>query len=81
MGVSSSEKSTIGKLLSYELNIPFFDGDDFHQKESVEKMSSGQPLNDNDWQNWLEILEKSKDALQVDINLSPYEIIKTIRIN
>ena len=44
-------------------------------------MSSGQPLNDNDWQNWLEILEESKDALQVDINLSPYEIIKTIRIN
>ena len=81
MGVSSSEKSTIGKLLSYELNIPFFDGDDFHPKESVEKMSSGQPLNDNDWQNWLEILEESKDALQVDINLSPYEIIKTIRIN
>jgi gluconate kinase len=26
----------------------FFDGDDFHPKESVEKMSSGQPLNDND---------------------------------
>ena len=48
MGVSSSEKSTIGKLLSYELNIPFFDGDDFHPKESVEKMSSGQPLNYND---------------------------------
>ena len=56
MGVSGSGKSTTGKLLSQELNIPFFDGDDFHPKENIEKMSSGQPLNDNDRQSWLEVL-------------------------
>ena len=56
MGVSGSGKSTIGKLLSQEFNIPFFDGDDFHPKENIEKMSSGQPLNDNDRQSWLEVL-------------------------
>ena len=56
MGVSGSGKSTIGKLLSQELNIPFFDGDDFHPKENIEKMSSGQPLNDKDRQSWLEVL-------------------------
>ena len=56
MGVSGSGKSTIGKLLSQELNIPFFDGDDFHPKENIQKMSNGQPLNDNDRQSWLEVL-------------------------
>lgn len=56
MGVSGSGKSTIGKLLSQELSTPFFDGDDFHPKENIKKMSSGHPLNDNDRQNWLEAL-------------------------
>lgn len=56
MGVSGSGKSTIGKLLSQELNIPFFDGDDFHPKENIEKMSSGQPLHDKDRQSWLKVL-------------------------
>ena len=50
------EKSTIGKLLSQEFNIPFYDGDDFHPKENIEKMSSGRPLNDKDRQGWLEAL-------------------------
>ena len=56
MGVSGSGKSTIGKLLSQELNVPFFDGDDFHPKENIQKMFNGQPLNDNDRQSWLEVL-------------------------
>lgn len=30
MRVSGVGKSTIGSLLSEELNIPFFDGDDYH---------------------------------------------------
>ena len=151
MGVSGSGKSTIGKLLSQEFNIPFYDGDDFHPKENIEKMSSGRPLNDKDRQGWLEalndlalkelkksnciivcsalkqkyreiliqnietqsewiylsgsfdliskrlnsrenhfmpsdllksqfdILEEPRDALRVDISLSPNEIIKTIK--
>lgn len=56
MGVSGSGKSTIGKLLSQEFNFPFYDGDDFHPKENIEKMSRGQPLNDKDRQSWLEAL-------------------------
>jgi 6-phosphogluconate dehydrogenase len=53
MGVSGSGKSTIGKLLSKELNIPFFDGDDFHPQANIDKMSSGLPLNDEDRYGWL----------------------------
>lgn len=53
MGVSGTGKTTIGKLLSKELNIPFFDGDDFHSEANVAKMQSGTPLNDEDRYGWL----------------------------
>ena len=53
MGVSGSGKSTIGKLLSENLKIPFFDGDDFHPQSNIDKMKSGLPLNDKDRQGWL----------------------------
>lgn len=53
MGVSGCGKSTIGKLLAEELEIPFFDGDDYHPDENVKKMAAGNPLNDNDRQGWL----------------------------
>lgn len=64
MGVSGCGKSTIGKLLSEDLKIPFFDGDDFHPEHNVLKMSSGQALNDDDRQGWLETLNNlAKDQL------------------
>lgn len=56
IGVSGSGKSTIGKLLAEQLNIPFLDGDDFHPESNIEKMSNGQALNDTDRQGWLEVL-------------------------
>tara|TARA_R110000868_G_scaffold37111_4_gene131355 strand:+ start:44845 stop:46740 length:1896 start_codon:yes stop_codon:yes gene_type:complete len=56
MGVSGSGKSTIGKLLANELSLPFFDGDDFHTKENIKKMSKGNALNDNDRVEWLQLL-------------------------
>jgi 6-phosphogluconate dehydrogenase len=56
IGVSGCGKSTIGKSLSEELQIPFFDGDDFHPENNIAKMSSGQALNDVDRQSWLEAL-------------------------
>jgi len=53
MGVSGTGKSTVGKLLSEALCIPFFDGDDFHTEANIKKMRSGQPLNGDDRQGWL----------------------------
>ncbi|MCL6295726.1 NADP-dependent phosphogluconate dehydrogenase [Jejuia spongiicola] len=58
MGVSGCGKSTIGKLLSQDLNIPFFDGDDFHSKSNIKKMANSQPLVDKDRQGWLKTLNK-----------------------
>lgn len=53
MGVSGSGKTTIGKQLSCQLNYQFYDADDFHPPENVQKMSQGIPLNDQDRQPWL----------------------------
>ena len=58
MGVSGCGKSTIGIKIASALAIPFFDGDDYHPKENVDKMQSGIPLNDQDRQGWLETLNK-----------------------
>ncbi len=53
MGVSGVGKTTIGKLLSQKTNLPFFDADDFHSKENIAKMKSGQALTDEDRVEWL----------------------------
>jgi tRNA dimethylallyltransferase len=53
MGVSGCGKSTIGQLLAHETGLHFFDGDDYHPKENVKKMSQGFPLDDNDRAGWL----------------------------
>ncbi|WP_013322699.1 gluconokinase [Gloeothece verrucosa] len=64
MGVSGSGKSTIGKLLSQELGWQFYDGDDFHPLENVEKMKQGIALNDADREPWLKALRRLIDNLQ-----------------
>lgn len=54
MGVSGSGKSTVAEALAGRLGLPFVDGDDLHPQENVDKMASGQPLNDDDRKPWLE---------------------------
>lgn len=58
MGVSGSGKTTIGKLLAEKLQIPFFDGDDYHPQANLEKMEKGHPLNDQDRKGWLQRLNE-----------------------
>lgn len=53
MGVSGSGKTTVGKILSKRLDVPFFDSDQFHPESNIEKMSAGTPLTDKDRQPWL----------------------------
>jgi len=53
MGVSGCGKSTIGKMVATALELPFFDGDDYHSPENVQKMSKGTPLTDQDRSSWL----------------------------
>ncbi|MFD1910632.1 gluconokinase [Halodurantibacterium flavum] len=56
MGVSGCGKSRIGQDLAARLGIPFVDGDDYHPAGNIEKMCSGQPLNDDDRAGWLSVL-------------------------
>ncbi len=63
MGVSGCGKTTIGRMISAALDVPYYEGDDYHPKENVDKMSLGIPLNDEDRDGWLQrlsdlILEK-----------------------
>lgn len=56
MGVSGSGKTTIGTLLAGRTGTVFADADDYHPPANKEKMRAGIPLNDDDRQPWLEIL-------------------------
>jgi len=58
MGVSGSGKSTIAQELHRVLGWPFKEGDDLHQLANVEKMRSGQPLNDQDRLPWLQAIAR-----------------------
>jgi carbohydrate kinase (thermoresistant glucokinase family) len=58
MGVSGCGKSTVGKVLSNNTGIPFFDADDYHPQSNIDKMQSGIPLTDKDRLPWLETLHK-----------------------
>lgn len=53
IGVSGSGKTTVGALLAGRLGWDFADGDDLHPPANVEKMASGQPLDDDDRRPWL----------------------------
>src|SRR4030042_2902962 len=56
MGPMGCGKTTVGKMLGKKLGWPFYDGDDFHPKENVEKMRAGIALTDEDRKLWLEEL-------------------------
>ncbi len=65
MGPMGCGKTTIGKILSAKTGWPFYDADEFHPPENVEKMRAGIPLNDEDRQSWLEKLHsKIQELLQ-----------------
>ena len=53
MGVSGAGKSTVGGRIADALGLPFADADEFHPAANIAKMSSGQPLTDEDRWPWL----------------------------
>jgi len=56
VGPMGSGKTAIGKLLAEKLGWAFYDADDSHPKENVEKMRAGIALTDKDRRLWLEKL-------------------------
>lgn len=56
MGVSGSGKTTVAELFAKKTGATFYEGDDFHPPQNVEKMSCGIPLTDHDREKWLHSL-------------------------
>lgn len=54
MGVSGSGKSTLGQSLAQQLGVAFLEGDTFHPRANIEKMSAGLALTDADRWPWLD---------------------------
>ena len=69
MGVTGCGKTTIGSLLSKQTGSYFIEGDNFHSKKNIKKMSSGIPLNDSDRTGWLKSIknETSKRLIQNNV--------------
>ena len=53
MGVSGSGKTTVAHGISAATGLLFAEADDFHSRASVDKMSAGIPLDDDDRWPWL----------------------------
>jgi gluconokinase len=62
MGVAGCGKSSIGEALAHATRENFMDGDHFHPKANIDKMSSGKPLSDDDRWPWLQIVAKEMAA-------------------
>jgi gluconokinase len=59
MGPAGSGKTTVGELLAGKLSWNFFDGDHFHSRANIEKMSRGIPLTDEDRIPWLNSIREA----------------------
>ena len=62
MGVSGSGKTTIARKLSHAAGGCFIEGDQFHPKENVRKMTAGIALQDEDRKEWLKRLRNAIEA-------------------
>lgn len=54
MGISGTGKSAVGHAVADRLGLPYADGDDYHPRANIEKMSAGTPLTDEDRWPWLD---------------------------
>ena len=64
MGVSGCGKSAVATQLAQKLGAAFLDGDFLHPRANIEKMASGQPLNDDDRAPWLAAINGAAFAMQ-----------------
>ena len=54
MGVAGCGKSTVSEAIRDQLGYTLAEGDDFHPKANIDKMSAGIALTDEDrWPGWI----------------------------
>lgn len=64
MGVSGSGKSVVANGVAQQTDAAFLDGDFLHPRANIQKMASGQALNDEDRLPWLAALNDAIFAMQ-----------------
>lgn len=58
-GPAGCGKSTVAKHIADSLGLPFIEGDEYHPKANIDKMSAGIPLTDADRWDWLTALREA----------------------
>ena len=53
MGVTGAGKTTVGRVLGRDLEVPFLDADDFHSPTAIASMRAGDPLDGEQRRPWL----------------------------
>ncbi|KAL6822067.1 acetyl-CoA synthetase-like protein [Trichoderma sp. SZMC 28015] len=67
IGPCGTGKSTIGKQIAQNLDVPFIEGDELHSRQAVEKMRSGVSLTDEDRISWLDRVNQRATGTLVDL--------------
>ena len=71
-GVSGSGKTTVGSLFAKKTGAVFYEGDEFHPPENIDKMRRGVPLTDDDRAEWLRTL---KDIITKSLEKGTFTVI------
>jgi gluconokinase len=83
MGVSGCGKSTLGTELAQALQKKFYEGDNYHSPQSVEKMKAGHSLTDQDRIPWLkqlaQVLTDSDDPAILSCSALKYRYREILR--
>jgi carbohydrate kinase (thermoresistant glucokinase family) len=79
MGVAACGKSSVAAELATKLGGRFIEGDSHHLPASIEKMSNGIALTDDDRWPWLALLERELRIDEVPVVLSCSALRKTYR--
>jgi gluconokinase len=58
MGVTGAGKSTVGARVADALQLPFLEGDAYHDPSAIASMRAGHPLDDAQRQPWLQRLHE-----------------------
>jgi len=80
MGTCGCGKTTIAKGLVEIMKCSYFEGDTYHSKSNIEKMSRGQALTDDDRWDWLKTIrdayaQKANELLPQPVNESRVIIV------